>query len=242
MSTTPQPKKRRFGRKPADAQKKPGRFAQMKQVFTMTRRQDPTVVWVMLAVFLGVVALSLVIGLLINNIITLLIIGIALGVLGALVVLSRKAERAAFGQIEGQPGAAGAALSTLKRGWIVEEQPVAVDPRTKDTVFRVVGRPGIILITEGPSHRARRLAGTEQKRLTRLLPNVAVHVIESGREEGQVPLPKLSRAITKLKPQLTRQEVGAVGKRLSSLAPRLPIPKGIDPTRARPDRRALRGR
>jgi hypothetical protein len=36
--------------------------------------------------------------------------------------------------------------------------------------------------------------------------------------------------------------VQAVSKRLASLGPRLPIPKGIDPTRIRPDRRAMRGR
>ena len=42
---------------------------------------------------------------------------------------------------------------------------------------------------------------------------------------------KLSKSITKL-------EISAVDKRLSTLgSARLPIPKGIDPNRARPDRR-----
>jgi hypothetical protein len=36
--------------------------------------------------------------------------------------------------------------------------------------------------------------------------------------------------------------VQTVHKRISTLGNRLPIPKGVDPMRARPDRRAMRGR
>ena len=150
-----QPKRGLFSRKPKPAKgpKQPGRLKQIGQVFQMTRRNDPNVVWFMLLAFLGIVAVGLAVGLLINNWITLLIISIPLGVLAATFILSRRAERAAFSQIEGQPGASGAALSVLRRGWILQDQPVAVNPRTQDAVFRAVGRPGIVLVTEGPSHR-----------------------------------------------------------------------------------------
>ncbi|WP_336856173.1 DUF4191 domain-containing protein [Sinomonas albida] len=222
--------------------KKPNSFQQMIQVFQMTRRADPNVVWLMALAFLVLVGASLLVGFILENWVTGLIIGILLGILAAVLILSRRAERAAFSQIEGQPGASGAALSTLRRGWIVEEQPVAMNPRTQDVVFRAVGRPGVVLVTEGPSSRVRALADGERKRLARILPNVPIHVIESGRGDGQTPIDKIAKSMQKLKPELTKVEVQAVNKRLASLGTRLPIPKGIDPARVRPDRRAMRGR
>jgi hypothetical protein len=231
------PKRGLFSRKPKAAKvKKPSRLKQIGEVFNMTRRHDPMVPWLMLLVFLGVVALSLLVGLWLENWITGLIIGIALGLLGATLILSRRAERAAFAQIENQPGASGAALGTLKRGWITEDQPVAVNPRTQDAVFRAIGRPGVVLVSEGPSHRVKPLVDAERKRLARILPNVTVHVIESGRGEGQVPISQVAKKMGKLKKELTKLEVNAVSKRISSLGNRLPIPKGIDPYKARPNR------
>ncbi len=231
------PKRGIFSRKPKAAKiKKPSRLKQIGEVYKMTRRHDPMVPWVMLLAFLGVVAASLLVGFLLDNWITGLIIGITLGVLAATLILSRRAERAAFAQIENQPGASGAALGTLKRGWIVEEQPVAVNPRTQDAVFRAIGRPGVILVTEGPSARVKPLVDAERKRLSRILPNVSIHVIESGRGEGQVPISQVAKKMGKLKKELTKIEVSAVSKRISSLGSRLPIPKGIDPFKARPNR------
>lgn len=226
-----------FGRKPKTVkEKKPSRLKQIREVFNMTRRHDPMVPWLMLLAFLGVVAVSLVVGLLLNNWITGLIIGIPLGFLAATFILSRRAEGAAFAQIENQPGASGAALSTLKRGWITEEQPVAVNPRTQDAVFRAVGRPGVVLVAEGPTHRVRPLIEGERKKLARILPNVTIHVIETGRGEGQVPISQVAKKMNKLNNELTKTEVSAVSKRISSLGTRLPIPKGVDPYKARPQR------
>ncbi len=231
------PKRGFFSRKPKAAKvKKPSRLKQIGEVFKMTRRHDPMVPWLMLLAFLGVVAVSLFVGFLLNNWITGLIIGITLGFLAATLILSRRAERAAFAQIENQPGASGAALGTLKRGWITEEQPVAVNPRTQDAVFRAIGRPGVVLVTEGPSARVKPLVDAERKRLSRILPNVTIHVIESGRGEGQVPISQVAKKMSKLKKELTKIEVSAVSKRISSLGGRLPIPKGIDPFKARPSR------
>jgi F0F1-type ATP synthase assembly protein I len=237
------PKRGLFSRKPKEAKvKKPSRLKQINEVFQMTRRHDPMVVWLMLLSFLGVVAVSFLVGYLLENWVTGLIIGIPLGLLAATLILSRRAERAAFAQIENQPGASGAALGTLKRGWITEDQPVAVNPRTQDAVFRAIGRPGVVLVSEGPTHRVRPLVEAERKRLARILPNVTVHVIESGRGEGQVPISQVAKKMNKLDKELTKLEVSAVSKRISSLGNRLPIPKGIDPYKARPDRKAARGR
>ena len=242
---SPAPKRRLFSRKPKaakPAKKKTGRTKQIIEVFKMTRRNDPNVVWLMLLVFLGIIAVGLLIGFLIQNVVTLLLISIPLAFLAAVFILSRRAERAAFSQIEGKPGAAGAALSVLRRGWILEEQPVAMNPRSQDAVFRAIGRPGIVLVTEGPAGRVKRLADDERRKMARIVPNVPVHVIQTGRGEGQVPLAKVARTAQKLKKNLTKQEVRAVDKRLRALGTRLPIPKGVDPFKARPDRKAMKGR
>jgi F0F1-type ATP synthase assembly protein I len=226
-----------FTRKPKEAKaKKPSRLKQIGEVFTMTRRHDPMVPWLMLLAFLGVVAVSFLVGFWLDNWITGLIIGIPLGLLAATFILSRRAERAAFAQIENQPGASGAALGTLRRGWITEEQPVAVNPRTQDAVFRAVGRPGVVLVSEGPTHRVKPLLDAERKRLARILPNVPVHTIQTGRGEGQVPLNQVAKQMGKMKNELTKLEVSTVSKRIASMGSKLPIPKGIDPYKARPNR------
>jgi hypothetical protein len=223
--------------------KKQGRLSQLRAVFAMTRRSDPAAVWWMLLAFVVTVAIAFGIGYLIDHPIYVTIIGVMLGVLLAVAILARRAEGAAYAQLAGQPGAAGAALQGLRRGWNVEQQPVAIDPRTQDMVFRAVGRPGVVLVTEGPVPRVNRLTDKEQNRLKKVLPNVPIIIVNAGDGEGQVPLRKVSRTLTRMRPALTKDEVSAVAKRLTALgAAKLPIPKGVDPMRARPDRKATRGR
>jgi hypothetical protein len=222
---------------------KQGRLTQLRQVFAMTRKSDPAVVWYMLLALVGSGALGFLIGFVVGHPIYVTILGVISGVLLALIVMGRRAERAAYLQISDQKGAAGYAMKGLRRGWNVEEQPIAVDPRTQDLVFRAIGRPGIVLVTEGPVPRVNRLAETERKRLNRVLPEVPVIIMNAGGDEGQVPLRKLSRTIMRKRPVLTKGEVSDVAKRLRALGgARLPIPKGVDPTRMRPDRRATKGR
>ena len=70
-----------------------------------------------------------------------------------------------------------------------------------------------------------------------------VTILLCGDGEDQIPLRKLSGKIMRLKPTLTKTEVGEVAKRLRALGGvRPPIPKGVDPIRVRPDRRATKGR
>jgi hypothetical protein len=209
----------------------------------MTRAADPAVVWLMLLAFGGAVALGLLIGLLTGHPIYVTVLGVITGIMLAVILLGRRAERAAYSQVANRKGAVGYALKGLRRGWNVEEQPIAVDPRTQDLVFRAIGRPGIVLVTEGPVPRVNRLVETERKRLGRVLPDVPVVVLNAGPDEGQVPLQKLARMIMRKRPTLTKAEVSTVAKRLHALGPaRLPIPKGVDPSRLRPDRRATKGR
>lgn len=227
-------------------QKKPRKqrwYHQVWAAYQMTRKQDPNVTWLMAAVFVGILAVALIIGFLWGPWVYMLIVGLPFALLGAMFVLTRRAERAAYTQIEGQPGAARAALGTVRGGWTFDDDPVAIDPRTQDFVFRGVGRPGVVLVSEGPAHRVGKLLESERRRVARVLPNVPITLVQCGDGEGQVPLTKVARSVQKLKPKLTKPETAEVSKRLRALGgARLPIPKGVDPMRARPDRKGLRGR
>ncbi len=64
-----------------------------------------------------------------------------------------------------------------------------------------------------------------------------------GQGEGETPLPKLASKVQRLKPQITKDEMSLVNKRLKALGGiRPPLPGGVDPMRARMDRKALRGK
>lgn len=238
-SETSDTPKRRFGRSRSG---KPSRIAQMKQVYDLTRQVDPAVTWWILGAFVVILAGAVIIGVLTGHPIYATLLGLPTALLVAMIILSRRADKAMYARLEGQPGAAGATLRLL-RGWSVEEEPVAVDPRTYDSVFRAVGRAGLVLVGDGPPHRIAKLLATEEKRHRRFVSNTPITLVQAGSGEGQVPIRKLTRHIAKLKPILTKDEVTKVQARLRSIpGMRAPIPKGIDPLRARPDRKSMRGR
>ncbi|KGJ72133.1 membrane protein [Cryobacterium roopkundense] len=222
--------------------KKPGRMKQMWQVFQMTRRYDSNIVWILILGFLVPVLISVALGLLLSpgSVLTIIlwaVSGVLAGILVMLIVLGRRAEKAAYSQIEGQPGAVGAVLrSSLKRGWVGSEMPVAVNGKTQDAVYRAVGRGGVVLISEGPKTRTARMVDDERRRVAKVGGNVTVTVISVGPDTDAVPLHKLARRLTRIKPTLTKAEVLAVNNRLSSMTTKLPIPKGVDPMKARPQR------
>lgn len=254
-STEPE-KKRRFGRKKKRVKdpNNPGRWAQFKQVWKMTRRHDPAAMWWMILAALGVLLLALLIGMWLNMIIYCMIIGLPLAVLAAVFILARRAEQAAFSQIEGQPGATAAVLGTLKRGWFFDQEPVAAEAGGKvrgmrdlhnaAMVFRAVGRPGVVLLNEGPKGSAKRLGDSERRKVIRVTgDSVPVHQLRIGHGEDEVPLSKVVKKLKKMDKQITKDEAIMVHKRLKALGGvKPPLPPGVDPRRARMDRRALRGR
>ena len=218
-------------------------YHQVWSAYQATRATDPAVTWWLLAAFVGVLAVAAMLGILLDQEIYLIVVGLPFALLAAMFVLARRAETAAYARIEGQPGASLSALRTIRKGWDFPEEPSAMDPRTQDLVFRGVGRAGVVLVGEGPAARLPRLLEAERKKVARILPNVPITVIQCGTGDAQVPLRKLPRTVQKLKPTLTKQEAGEVTKRLRSLGgAKLPIPKGVDPFRARPDRKGMRGR
>ncbi|MGV1008958.1 MAG: DUF4191 domain-containing protein [Dermatophilaceae bacterium] len=226
-------------------------YAQLVDVYRQSQQVDPKIGWWMLLAFAGVLAVAVGVGALLGAPVYAAILGVPMGLLAAVIVMSRRAERAAYRQIEGQPGATGAALTALRGGWFTDPQPVAVeaarggDMAESGLVFRAVGRPGVVLVGEGPTGRAKKALAAERKKVERVLPGVPVTVYRVGTGEGDdlVAIRKLAKRVQRMKPVLTKDEVAAVNNRLRALGGvRPPLPQGLDPTKARVDRRAMRGR
>jgi hypothetical protein len=229
--------------KDSSATKEPGRLKQMWQVFQMTRRYDSRAVWYIGGGFALPVIVGIVLALLFSEgsvftFVLWIVAGVMAGILAALIILGRRAEKAAYSQIEGQPGAVGAVLrSSLKRGWRGSEMPIAVNGKTQDAIYRAVGRGGVVLISEGPRSRTTRMVDEERRRVAKVLPNVPLTTFGVGPDADAVPLHKVARRLAKIKPVLTKAEVLAISNRLESLTSnQLPIPKGIDPRKVRAKR------
>ncbi|AMM20952.1 hypothetical protein AX769_13425 [Frondihabitans sp. PAMC 28766] len=225
--------------------KEPGRLKQMWQVFNMTRRSDSTAIWWMIAAFAVPVIIGLALAFTIGrstiiNMVLYIIVGVMAGVLLFMVVLGRLAERAAYSQIEGQPGAVGAVFkSGLRRQWRASEMPVAVNGRSQAAVYRAVGRPGVVLVTEGTRGATSKIVEEEKRKVARITPGVAITVLSVGPDADSIPLHKLASRMNRVKNKnmIGRNEVLAVSNRLDSLGQnKLPIPKGVDPMRVRSGR------
>ncbi len=236
-------------------EKKTGRIAQIRQAYRAIKGLDPNLGWWMLLAAVGTLGLAVAIGAVIGGgwLWYAVALGIPAAALAAVVVMNRRGNTAMYRALEGQPGAAGAALQGLgRRGWYAAQEPVAVEGargiRPSDMagaamVFRALGRPGVVLLGEGPPSRVTKLLKQEEKKVARVAPGVPIHLWTVGDDEGQVPVKKISGKLTRMKPVLSKAETSVVNKRLTSLGGlRPPIPKGMDPMRARPDRKAMRGK
>ncbi len=225
-----------------------GRIAQMRQAYRITKNSDPNIGLILLLWFLLVggifaVAMLLLFDRGVLGIILAVVFGILTGVLAALIVFGRRAERAAYAQVEGQPGAAASALQMLRRGWIVK--PVVAFTKNQDIVHRVVGKPGVILVGEGNPNRVKSLIASEKRKHARIVgESVPIVEVVVGREEGQVPLPKLNRHIQKMKKSVKPAEQTSIVNKLKALdamRPAAPMPRGPVPTSMKSARKMMRG-
>jgi hypothetical protein len=225
------------------------RRAQIMQTYTMAKRTDPRLGWIIGGVFVlaaavGFGLLSLLPGTGVISTIITVVGALMIGMLCALLVFGRRAQKAAYTQMEGQPAAAAGALQMLRRGWKVE--PVVGFTKQQDVVHRVVGPPGIVLVAEGSSpSRVRALLATERKKHERVAYEVPIHEVVAGRGEGEVPLPKLVRHVQKLGRSVKPAEMTDILQRLKALDAqrgKLPLPKGPVPTSMKGMRSQQRGR
>lgn len=225
------------------------RRQQFAQTYQMAKRSDPSIgLWVagagLLAALVGFGVFWLIIGR--HNVVALVASifgGVMLGVLAALLMFSRRAQKAVYSQMEGQAGAAAGTLGLLKRGWTVDNA-IAFN-KQQDVVHRVIGPPGIVLVGEGNPGRVKALLTSERRRHERVATEAPVHEVVCGSGEGQVPLPKLARHIQKMKRQVKPADITDILARLKAIdasRPVVPMPKGPVPTSMKGMRGNMRGR
>lgn len=224
------------------------RRQQVVQTYRMTKKSDPRIGWLLLLTFLVVGGLGFALfwflpgsGML--QWIFSVVGGLLLGLLAVVVLFGRRAQKAAYIQMEGQPGAAAAALGMLRRGW--KSDPVIAFTKQQDVVHRVVGPPGIVLVAEGNPNRVKTLLATERRKHERVAAETPVHEIICGNDEGEVPISKLVKHITKLGRQVKPAEITDILNRLKALdanRSNIPLPKGPIPTNLKGARQNMRGR
>lgn len=205
------------------------------QAFRLTRESDPRLIPYMA----GAGLLALVVGYLVIWAVTRspyfpIPVGILLGALAAMFVFSRRAQHAMYSQAEGQPGAAGWMLQQqLKGDWRITQ--AVAGTAQMDAVHRLVGRPGVVLVGEGAQHRVRGLLAQEKKKTARITGDTPIYDVIVGTGDGEVRLGKLSRYLLKLPANLSREQVGALDKRLAALGGggRMPLPQGPIPPGAK---------
>ncbi|HEU5038216.1 MAG TPA: DUF4191 domain-containing protein [Nocardioides sp.] len=233
---------------PVDPEKM-SRTAQFVETYRMAKRSDPRLgLWLLGSFVVGAVVGFVVFWLLLPTsgvlgVIISVVGALLLGTLLAMIVFGRRAQKAAYTQMEGQPGAAAAALRMLRRGW--KSDPVIAFNKQQDVVHRVVGPPGIVLVGEGNANRLRALLTSERRKHERVASETPIHEVICGNGEGEVPLPKLVKHVQKLGRQVKPAEMTDILNRLKALdanRSNIPLPKGPVPTSMKGMRQNMRGR
>lgn len=253
--------------------KKNSTIKQIIQIFQFTYKDDKQLPWLCGGAFIAPVVLVVVLGLVFHwtwlTWIFTVIAAIMLGVLFATMTLTNRADRVGYKQLEGRPGAAVSVLSNMsKAGFTFSEQPVWVDPRTKDAIWRGTGYNGIYLLGEGGHERVKRQMDRQEHEIKGVTAgsSIPVYRIIMGdgsngttrlqdlrktvtRKKSYVPSNHSNKLLARIHPRrrfiLTKEELGILNDRLRTLQSKrgYGIPKGIDPNRMhKVSRRAMRGR
>ncbi len=212
------------------------RRSQLWQAFNIQRKEDKRLLPYMVGGFLLVVGISVAAGLSFGGIsvFSLPLLGTVLGALVAFIIFGRRAQKSVYGKAEGQAGAAAWALDNLRGKWRVT--PGVAATGHLDAVHRVLGRPGVILVGEGAAGRVKPLLAQEKKRTARLVGDVPIYDIVVGNGDGEVPLAKLERHLTKLPSNITVKQMDSLESRLAALGSRAgtaAMPKGPMPAGAK---------
>lgn len=254
------------------AEKKQPWYKQIAQVYKFTHQYDKQLPWWLLLAFFAPIIVMIVLGIIFHwgvfTWIMLMITAMLLGFLFAIMTLSRRTDKVGYEQLEGRPGASVSILRNMsKGGYTFPEEPVWIDPKTKDAIWRGTSYNGIYLIGEGDYGRVQRAMDRQERKIKTVTPNstIPVYRISVGNGEKQVKLKDLRKAVTKCKSYTPSTSTNALWRKihpkhrflmakteLTQLNERLRtlqknngygIPKGIDPTRTqRTSRRAIRGR
>lgn len=258
-----------------NAEKPAKRASMIKQIIRIYRYtyQDDKQLPVFLAIaFMAPVIVAIIVGIILRwsivSWIMLMITAIMLGLLLFTIVLTKRADKVGYAKLEGRQGAAAGILSSInKGGFSFPQQPVWVDPRTKDAIWRGTGYSGIFLIGEGDYERLNRAMNRQEQNIKGVTAgsHIPVYRICVGHGKDQVALQQLRSKVLnaktyqptdykfsllkRLHPRrrffLTKSELAILNDRLRTLQSKsgFGIPKGIDPMHPqRVSRRAMRGK
>ena len=216
--------------------KSPKWLSQIVQTYKLTAPADPAIRWILPLSFVGTTAVFAVPGVLIGGVAGTILTSTswASALLVTLYIFGRRAEKAAYSQIEGIAGAAAQVLNTLRSGWFTT--PAVEINRNQEIVHRVVGRPGVILVIEAKPGSS--IAGSARAKTQRWIGETPLHEIYVGAGVGQISLAKLNKTVMKLPRALRPSEVTDLRRKLDAAAGgSLPIPKGPMPKGMRVPRR-----
>ena len=227
--------------RPADM----GRMRQIKRAYQVTHEHDRALPYLLLAAFLLPLAAAVTIGLLTDQVLNLIFVGLGVAVLLPMIVLVRRAKAAPTSGTPARPARPRWPCPCCPRsgsppGHRGQQEPGRGAPP--------LGPGGLVLIGEGEPGRVKALLASEVRKHERVAYGVPVTTVVMGSKSGQVPLDKLADHIRKLPKTLQPNQITDIKQRLRALdavRPSVPVPKGPMPTNPRQvkgARQAMRGR
>ena len=255
-----------------EPKKKQSTIKQIIQIFKYTHAEDKALPWLCGGVFVAPIIVFVVLGIVFKwsviGWITSMILAVMLGLLFATMMLTNRADKVGYAKLEGRQGAAISVLGNInKAGFNFPQEPVWVDPKTKDAIWRGTSMNGIYLIGEGEYGRIMKAMDRQEHDIKGVTAgsSIPVYRISVGHGPKQVPLDKLRSTVTKSKSYeptnhknaliakihprrrflLTKAEMETLNDRLRTLQAKkgYAIPKGMDPNHPQKiSRRAMRGR
>ena len=212
------------------------RRSQLWQAFQMQRKEDKRLLPYMIGAFVLIVAAAVAVGIYAGGFTMYMLIplGVVLGGLVAFIIFGRRAQKSVYKKAEGQTGAAAWALENMRGKWRVT--PGVAATGHFDAVHRVIGRPGVIFVAEGAPSRVKPLLAQEKKRTARLVGDIPIYDVIVGNGEGEVPLSKLERHLTRLPANITVKQMDSLESKLVALGSRMgpaAMPKGPLPAQAK---------
>jgi hypothetical protein len=216
-----------FKKKNKEAKIKTPRFQTFRDAYKVTKSIKPWIGIALILIFVVVLVVGISLGIIFGHPIYGGFVTIPLAALAAMFFFTRIAGSAAYSSIEGQIGAGASVLMAIRKGWTTT--PAVAVNRQQDMVHRSVGRAGIVLTGEG-GFAVRQMIADEKKKSERFAPGVPIIEVFVGDGDGQVPIRKLQKHVTKLPKKLSAHQMREVRARLKAVGGMsLPIPKGPMP-------------
>ena len=153
-----------------EPKKKQSTIKQIIQIFKYTHAEDKALPWLCGGVFVAPIIVFVVLGIVFKwsviGWITSMILAVMLGLLFATMMLTNRADKVGYAKLEGRQGAAISVLGNInKAGFNFPQEPVWVDPKTKDAIWRGTGYNGIYLLGEGEYGRVKRAMDRQEQNI-----------------------------------------------------------------------------